>query len=130
MFNYVTCRNKWLYIHQSKIEYLQPQGNKGNFTLNKFDLDGFYMSQNVAVILSGCGVFDGAEINEVVLTLLHLEKNGASYQCFARINLNTMLSITLQERVSETRNVLVESARIVRVISRHCQNVLLTDLMR
>lgn len=39
--------------------------------------------KKVAVILSGSGVYDGAEINEAVLTLLHLSKAGASYQCFA-----------------------------------------------
>lgn len=115
IFNYITCCNKWFYIHQSKIEYLQPQVNKGNFTFNKFDLDGFYMSQNVAVILSGCGVFDGAEINEVVLTLLHLEKNGASYQCFAPDQpQHHVINHITGEELSETRNVLVESARIVR----------------
>ena len=31
----------------------------------------------VAVILSGCGVFDGAEIHESVLTLLALDRAGA-----------------------------------------------------
>ena len=36
-----------------------------------------------AVILSGCGVFDGAEIHEAVLTLLAIDKAGAAYQCFA-----------------------------------------------
>ena len=36
-----------------------------------------------AVILSGCGVFDGTEIHEAVLTLLAIDKAGASYQCFA-----------------------------------------------
>ncbi len=39
--------------------------------------------KNVAVILSGCGVFDGAEINEVVLSLLALEEKGFKYQCYA-----------------------------------------------
>ena len=38
---------------------------------------------NVAVVLAGCGVYDGAEINEAVLTLLSLEQQGADYQCFA-----------------------------------------------
>ena len=73
------------------------------------------MTKNVAVILSGCGVFDGAEINEVVLTLLHLEKNGASYQCFApdQAQHHVVNHITGEE-MPETRNVLVESARIVR----------------
>ena len=37
----------------------------------------------VAVVLSGCGVSDGTEINEAVLSLLSLEQQGATYQCFA-----------------------------------------------
>ena len=37
----------------------------------------------VAVVLSGCGVFDGAEIHESVLSLLALDRHGAEYQCFA-----------------------------------------------
>ena len=39
--------------------------------------------KQVAVILSGCGVFDGAEIHESVLTLLAIEQAGVGYQCFA-----------------------------------------------
>ncbi|GMA80461.1 hypothetical protein GCM10025880_68800 [Methylorubrum aminovorans] len=39
--------------------------------------------KKIAVVLSGCGVFDGAEINEAVLTLLALEERGITYQCFA-----------------------------------------------
>ncbi|KPY24528.1 hypothetical protein ALO54_200030 [Pseudomonas syringae pv. philadelphi] len=31
------------------------------------------MQKKVAVILSGCGVYDGAEIHESVLTLLRLD---------------------------------------------------------
>ena len=41
------------------------------------------MQKNVAVILSGCGVYDGAEIHESVLTLLRLDQRGAKVQCFA-----------------------------------------------
>ena len=40
-------------------------------------------NKQIAVILSGCGVYDGAEINKVVLTLLAIENNGCIYQCFA-----------------------------------------------
>jgi len=72
--------------------------------------------KKVAVILSGCGVFDGAEIHESVLTLLALEQAGASYQCFAP-NIDQVHVINhLKGEVSEgeTRNVLVESARIAR----------------
>lgn len=39
--------------------------------------------KKIAVLLSGCGVFDGTEIHESVLTLLSLSKAGAQYQCFA-----------------------------------------------
>ena len=39
--------------------------------------------KNVAVILSGCGVYDGAEIHESVLTLLALDEAGATVRCFA-----------------------------------------------
>ena len=37
----------------------------------------------VAVILSGCGVYDGSEAYETVLTLLRLDEMGASVSCFA-----------------------------------------------
>lgn len=38
------------------------------------------MSKKVAVILSGCGVYDGAEIYESVITLLRLDQRGAQVQ--------------------------------------------------
>jgi enhancing lycopene biosynthesis protein 2 len=73
------------------------------------------MSKHIAVILSGCGVFDGAEINEVVLTLLHLEKHGATYQCYAPdIEQHHVINHLNGEELAQTRNVMVESARIVR----------------
>ncbi|KZX56855.1 isoprenoid biosynthesis protein ElbB [Halioglobus sp. HI00S01] len=71
---------------------------------------------NVAVILAGCGVYDGAEINEAVLTLLSLEQQGASYQCFApdREQLHVINHLTGEVVEGVTRNVLVEAARIAR----------------
>ena len=39
--------------------------------------------KKIAVILSGCGVFDGAEIHESVLSLLAIKRLGGEYQCFA-----------------------------------------------
>jgi len=72
--------------------------------------------KKIAVILSGCGVFDGSEIHESVLTLLHIERLGAQYQCFAP-NIDQMHVINhLTGAVDEhaSRNVLVESARIAR----------------
>ena len=71
--------------------------------------------KKIAVVLAGCGVYDGAEINEVVLTLLALEQNGASYQCFApNIEQMHVINHLTGEEMPESRNVLVEAARIVR----------------
>ncbi|WP_133405334.1 isoprenoid biosynthesis glyoxalase ElbB [Parashewanella tropica] len=72
--------------------------------------------KQVAVILSGCGVFDGAEIHESVLTLLSIEQQGGRYQCFApdMEQLHVINHATGEVVEGETRNVLVESARIAR----------------
>ncbi len=71
--------------------------------------------KKVAVILSGCGVYDGAEINEVVLSLLALERCGLAWQCFAPdIEQHHVVNHVTGELVADRRNVLVESARIVR----------------
>ncbi len=71
---------------------------------------------NVAVILSGCGYLDGAEVFESVLTLLALERRGAKYQCFApdKPQRHVVNHLTGQEKTGETRNVLEEAGRIVR----------------
>lgn len=71
---------------------------------------------NVAVVLAGCGVYDGAEINEAVLTLLCLEQQGASYQCFAPDieQMHVVNHLTGEPAEGESRNVLVEAARIAR----------------
>jgi enhancing lycopene biosynthesis protein 2 len=70
----------------------------------------------VAVVLAGCGVYDGAEINEAVLTLLCLEQQGASYQCFAPDiqQMHVINHLTGEPAEGESRNVLVEAARIAR----------------
>lgn len=72
--------------------------------------------KKVAVILSGCGVFDGAEIHESVLTLLSIAKHGGQYQCFApdKPQFHVVNHLTGEVSVGESRNVLVESARIAR----------------
>ena len=72
--------------------------------------------KKVAVILSGSGVFDGAELHEAVLTLLAIEQEGASYQCFAPdvAQLHVVNHLTGEVSEGEARNVLVESARIAR----------------
>ncbi|MEJ5057386.1 MULTISPECIES: isoprenoid biosynthesis glyoxalase ElbB [unclassified Pseudomonas] len=73
------------------------------------------MSKKVAVILSGCGVYDGAEVYESVITLLRLDQRGAQVQCFApNIAQLHVINHLTGEEMPESRNVLVESARIAR----------------
>lgn len=73
------------------------------------------MSKKVAVILSGSGVYDGAEIHESVITLLRLDQRGAQVQCFApNISQLHVINHLTGEEMHESRNVLVESARIAR----------------
>jgi enhancing lycopene biosynthesis protein 2 len=73
------------------------------------------MTKKVAVILSGCGVYDGAEIQESVLTLLRLDQRGAEVKCFAPdIAQHHVINHLNGEEMTEIRNVLIESARITR----------------
>jgi len=68
-----------------------------------------------AVVLAGSGVFDGAEIHEATFTLYAILKNGGEYQIFApNINQHHVVNHITGEEMSETRNVLIESARIAR----------------
>src|SRR3990167_6911820 len=74
------------------------------------------MSKPIAVILSGCGFMDGSEIHESICTLLALDKAGAHYQCLAPDVKQTRVinHLTKKEIPNETRQVLVEAARIAR----------------
>ena len=73
------------------------------------------MTKKIAVILSGCGVYDGAEIQESVITLLRLDQRGCEVQCFApNIAQLHVINHLTGEEMPESRNVLVESARIAR----------------
>lgn len=71
--------------------------------------------KKIAVVLAGCGVYDGAEIHEATLTLLAIDRAGAEAVCFAPdIPQAHVVNHLTGEEASETRNVLVESARIAR----------------
>lgn len=74
------------------------------------------MAKQVAVILAGCGVYDGSEIYETTLTLLRLDQLGIEYRCFAPdIEQQHVVNHLTQEVVEgEKRNVLLESARLAR----------------
>lgn len=73
------------------------------------------MSKKIAVVLSGCGYLDGAEIRESVITLLELDKQNAQVGIFAPdLDQHHVVNHINGEETSETRNVLVEAARIAR----------------
>jgi enhancing lycopene biosynthesis protein 2 len=73
------------------------------------------MEKRVGVLLSGCGVYDGTEIHEAVLTLLALDRHGARVVCAAPdVKQLHVVNHTTTEQMEETRNVLIESARIAR----------------
>ena len=68
-----------------------------------------------AVILSGCGVYDGSEIHEATLSMYAIMKHGATYDVFAPdIEQHHVINHITGKEMPETRNVLVESARIAR----------------
>jgi enhancing lycopene biosynthesis protein 2 len=70
----------------------------------------------IAVCLAGCGVNDGSEIHESVLTLLALSRAGVKVQCCAPDDLQHDLVNHLNGDVQQegSRNILEESARIAR----------------
>ena len=72
--------------------------------------------KKIGVVLSGCGVYDGAEIHESVITLLAIDQAGAQAVCMAPNvdQMHVVNHVTGEEATGEKRNVLVESARIAR----------------
>lgn len=72
-------------------------------------------SQKIAIILSGNGVYDGAEIHEATMTMYAVVKLGGEYQIFAPdMEQYHVINHITGEEMDEKRNVLIESARIAR----------------
>ncbi len=73
------------------------------------------MKKKIGVVLAGCGVYDGAEIHESVITLLAIDRAGAEAVCMApNVDQMHVINHLNGEEMNEKRNVLVESARIAR----------------
>ena len=71
--------------------------------------------KHFAVILSGSGVYDGSEIHEATMAMLSIIQHECTYECFAPdINQRQVINHLTGDALDETRNVLVESARIAR----------------
>ena len=68
-----------------------------------------------AVIISGCGNMDGAEIHETLMTLLAIEKKECEYELFAPDKeQHHVINHLTKKEMPEKRNMLVEAARIAR----------------
>ncbi|AIF81310.1 isoprenoid biosynthesis protein [endosymbiont of Acanthamoeba sp. UWC8] len=71
--------------------------------------------KKIAVILAGCGHQDGSEIRESVLTLLELDKYNVKVAIFApNVKQYDVINHLDGSVMNESRNLLVEAARIAR----------------
>lgn len=71
--------------------------------------------KKIGIVLSGCGVYDGSEIHEAVITLLAIARAGAQAVCFAPDKPQLeVINHLRNEKVVDERNVLIEAARIAR----------------
>lgn len=71
--------------------------------------------KKIGVVLSGCGVYDGSEIHEAVITLLAIARAGARAVCFAPDKPQVdVINHLRNDKANEERNVLAEAARIAR----------------
>lgn len=71
--------------------------------------------KRIGVLLSGCGVADGSEIHEAVLTMLAITEEGMHYVCMAPNEpQHQVMNHLTHQAMHDTRNMLIESARIAR----------------
>ena len=83
----------------------------------------------VGILLSGCGVYDGTEIQESIYALLALEEIGAETLFFApNVDQLHVVNHLTGEEINQKRNVLVESARIARGDIEDLANISDTDI--
>jgi enhancing lycopene biosynthesis protein 2 len=83
----------------------------------------------IGVLLSGCGVYDGAEIHETVLTLLALEEKGLESICIGidKEQHHVVNHISGNE-MNEKRNMLTEASRIARGNIININNLKIQDI--
>jgi enhancing lycopene biosynthesis protein 2 len=83
----------------------------------------------IGILLSGCGVYDGAEIQEAVLSMLAIQEIGAEYVCISvDAPQHHVVNHTTGEEMPETRNMLVEAARIARGQIHNINNIAPADI--
>lgn len=70
---------------------------------------------NFGILLSGSGVYDGAEIQEAVLSMLAVSESGDTYTCIGvDADQFHVINHLTGEPMNESRNMLIEAARIAR----------------
>ena len=83
----------------------------------------------IGILLSGCGVYDGSEIQEAVLAMLAVKEAGHDYMCISvDAKQHHVINHTNGEEMEEERNMLIESARIARGDIREIQTVNPADI--
>jgi enhancing lycopene biosynthesis protein 2 len=71
------------------------------------------MSKKVAIILAGCGTFDGSEPQESVCSILAIEEAGFTWRAFALDeNQQTVISHSSQNKIPTNRNMMAEAGRL------------------
>ncbi len=69
----------------------------------------------IGLLLSGCGVYDGAEIHETVLSMLAIQEIGGEVVCISVDKpQHHVINHLTGEEMPQERNMLVEAARIAR----------------
>lgn len=72
-------------------------------------------NKKFAIVLSGCGVYDGSEVHEATLSMYAIARNKCTYEIFAPdVQQHHVVNHITGEEMNEKRNVLIESARIAR----------------
>lgn len=85
--------------------------------------------RKVGLVLAGCGVMDGSEIHEAVITLLEIARSGSEAVVMAPggSQMDVVDHLT-RKSTGESRNILVESARIARGKIREIRDVRASEL--
>lgn len=84
---------------------------------------------SIGVVLSGCGVMDGSEIYETVLTLRELSLRGIDYMCMAPRGVHRhVINHVLGEEIDQQRDILVESSRLSRGVIEDVDDVEVRDV--
>lgn len=86
------------------------------------------MKKKIGVVLSGCGVRDGSEIHEAVLTLLAIDRNNGEAVCMAPNEEYPETNHLTMQETGKKRNALVEAARIARGNIKDIKEVKAADL--